>query len=69
MPRTPEDPTPEDVLAEMEPGVPYTVGDLTEQFEEVSRWTLQRRLEALHEAGEIRRKKHAENRVSWWRER
>lgn len=65
VPRTPDDPSPEAVLAAMEVCEPYTVGDLTEQFD-ASRWTIQRRLETLHDQNKIRKKKHSENRVSWW---
>jgi len=66
VPRTPEEPTPEQVLAEMNEGEPYTAGDLTAIFDDVSRWTVQRRLETLHESDSIQKKKHADNRVSWW---
>jgi len=65
VPRTPDEPTAEDVLAEMEPGTPYTVADFEDRFD-VSRWTIRRRLEELHERGAIRRKKHSENLVTWW---
>jgi DNA-binding HxlR family transcriptional regulator len=54
------------VLAEMSVCEPYTVGELEETFEDASRWTIQRRLDALVEDGEISKKKHAENRVSYW---
>lgn len=64
--RTPEDPLPEDVLAVMEPGEPYSVGDLLKKFPDVSRWTIQRRLEALYEDGQVNKKKHNESRVTWW---
>jgi len=67
VPRPQESPTLEEVLALMAVGEPYTTGDLADQFE-ASRWTIERRLEDLHDAGEIQRKKHAANRVSWWRE-
>lgn len=66
VPRTPSDPTPEAVLEEMQPCEPYTAGDLTDLFEDVSRWTIQRRLETLHESDAICKKKHADNRVTWW---
>jgi DNA-binding HxlR family transcriptional regulator len=66
VPRTPEEPTPEAVLAEMSLCEPYTVGELEETFEDASRWTIQRRLDSLVEDGEISKKKHAENRVSYW---
>jgi predicted transcriptional regulator len=66
VPRQPEEPTPEQVLEEMSPCEPYTVSDFETIFDDVSRWTIQRRLATLHEEGEIQKKKHAENRVSWW---
>ncbi len=66
VPRQPEEPTPEQVLEEMNPSEPYTVGDLVDMFDDTSRWTIQRRLESLREDGEVRKKKHSENRVSWW---
>lgn len=66
VPRTPSEPTPEQVLDELRPCEPYTTGDLEERFPDVSRWTIQRRLETLHEDDRIKKKKHAENRVSWW---
>lgn len=66
VPRQPEEPTPEQVLEEMRPCEPYTVGDLVETFDDTSRWTIQRRLESLREDDKVRKKKHSENRVSWW---
>lgn len=66
VPRQPEEPTPEQVLDTMQPCEPYTVGDLVDKFDDTSRWTVQRRLESLRDDGKIRKKKHAENRVSWW---
>lgn len=66
VPRTPEEPTPGDVENIMVPGVPYTVSEITEFYDEVSRWTIQRRLESLEEEGRVRKKKHSENRVSWF---
>ena len=66
MARTPEAPTPEAVLAEMAVCEPYTVGELQEIFEDTSRWTIQRRLDTLAEGGKIAKKKHAENRISYW---
>jgi DNA-binding HxlR family transcriptional regulator len=45
---------------------PYTVSDLQDEFPDASRWTLQRRLDALVEDEEISKKKHTENRVSYW---
>jgi predicted HTH transcriptional regulator len=65
VPRQPEDPQPQDLLDEMNPCEPYTANDLQSKFD-ASRWTIQRRLKNLHEDDKIRKKKHAENRVSWW---
>ena len=66
VPRTPEEPTPEQVLSQMNHCEPYTVSDLQDEFPDASRWTLQRRLDALVEDEEISKKKHTENRVSYW---
>lgn len=66
MPRQPEEPTPQQVLEQMTTCEPYTVNDLLDCFDDVSRWTVQRRLDTLHENGQIRKKKHTENRVSYW---
>lgn len=66
VPRTPSEPTPEQVLESMDPCVPYTAGDLTDEFDDTSRWTIQRRLETLQESDAIQKKKHADNRVTWW---
>ena len=65
VPRTPDEPSHEDVLDEMEPCQPYTVADFEDLYD-VSRWTIRRRLEDLHEDGAIQRKKHSENLVTWW---
>ena len=69
VPRTPEEPTPEDVLEEMNVCEPYTVGDLTDIYEDASRWTVQRRLDSLVDDGHVQKKKHSKNRVSYWRDR
>ena len=66
--RQPEEPTPQQVLDEMNPCEPYTAGELTERFDDASRWTIQRRLQTLLDEEKIQRKEHAENRVSWWQE-
>lgn len=65
VPRTPEEPTADQLLDLMQPCVPYTVSDLVDEFD-TSRWTVQRRLDSLVEDGELRKKKHGENRVSYW---
>lgn len=64
--RQPEEPTPEQVRGEMYPCEPYTVKDFEAIFEDTSRWTIQRRLDTLVEDDVIEKKKHAENRVSYW---
>jgi len=64
--RTPEEPTPEQVLDAMTPCEPYSVSDLVDRYEDTSRWTVQRRLDTLVEDGEVNKKKHTENRVSYW---
>lgn len=66
--RQPDEPSLEQVLSEMDRCEPYTTGELAAEFEDASRWTLHRRLRALHDDGTIKRKEHAANRVSWWRE-
>lgn len=66
VPRTPEGPTPKQVLKEMNPCEPYTVSDLADAFADASRWTVQRRLDSLAEDDELSKKKHTENRVSYW---
>ena len=64
--RTPEEPTPKQVLGEMSLCEPYTVSDLADAFSNASRWTAQRRLDSLVEDGELSKKKHTKNRVSYW---
>jgi len=66
VPRTPEEPTPEQVLEAMTPCEPYTVSDLVDRYDDASRWTVQRRLDTLVKDGEVNKKKHTENRVSYW---
>lgn len=66
MPKEPEEPTPQQVLQEMNPCEPYTVSDLVDRFEDASRWTIQRRLDTLVEKGDASKKKHTKNRVSYW---
>jgi len=66
VPRQPEEPTPQQVLDEMTVCEPFTVQDIQQIFDDTSRWTIQRRLETLHEDGEVSKKKHSENRVSYW---
>lgn len=66
MPGQTKEPTPEQVLDELSPCEPYTANDLEDIFEDASRWTIQRRLDSLHEDGKIQKKKHSETRVSFW---
>lgn len=66
VPRTPEEPTPQQVLEEMNRCEPYKAADIHEEFPDVSRWTIQRRLDALHESEKIQKKKHADDSVSWY---
>src|SRR6056297_627268 len=42
VPRTPEEPTPQQVLEEMDRCEPYIVSDLVDAFPDASRWTVQR---------------------------
>jgi DNA-binding HxlR family transcriptional regulator len=65
VPRTPEEPTPDAVFEEMTPCEPYTTSDLLAAFD-TSRWTVQRRLDTLVDDGRVNKKKHAENRVTYW---
>jgi predicted ArsR family transcriptional regulator len=66
VPRTPDGPTKQDILAEMRPCESYKAADINEQFSDVSRWTIQRRLDSLHAAGDVEKKKHADDSVSWF---
>jgi len=50
----------------MEVCEPYIVSDLENEWEDASRWTIQRRLDTLVDEGKIQKKKHAKNRVSYW---
>jgi DNA-binding HxlR family transcriptional regulator len=66
VPRAPEEPTTNQVLEVMNSCEPYVVADLQDEFSDASRWTLQRRLDALVENGKLQKKKHTSNRVSYW---
>ncbi len=61
-----EKPTPEEVREQMQEGEPYTVSDLLDEFDATPRETLQQRLETLAGEGEVRRKQHGSDRVSYW---
>jgi len=64
--RPQSNPGAEQILTEMNHCEPYIVSDLEDLFSDASRWTIQRRLETLVENGDIEKKKHTENRVSYW---
>jgi len=66
VPRTPEEPSPEQVFIAMDPGEPYTAGEVAEQFPDASRWTVKRRLDKLVSTGFVEKKRHSERRVSYW---
>lgn len=59
------DPKPDEVLAALEEGEPYTTGDVTRMFMDTNRWTIYRRLNQLEERGDLRKVEHAPNRVTW----
>lgn len=63
--RPTESPTPADVLDAMEPDRCYVVADLAEEFDDKNRGTIRVRLEALANAGRIRRRKHANRTVTY----
>ena len=58
----------ERILAEMEDCEPYTAQDLADLLDE-NRRTVDRRLRELAKSGDIQRKKHNSQRVSWWIDR
>jgi len=60
------EPTAQQVLSAMTSCEPYTVSDLQDVFSDTSRWTIQRRLDTLVEQGDLSKKKHSENRVSYY---
>lgn len=66
MPRSPDEPTPEKVLDAMDRCESYNVSDLRSEFEDTSRWTIQRRLDDLVDQGRIQKKKHDNGNVSYW---
>lgn len=70
VPRSPEEPTPEQVYESMVPGRCYVVADLVVKFEDQSapsRWTVRDRLDDLAEAGKIVRTEHENTRVTYQR--
>jgi hypothetical protein len=66
MARQPEEPSQEQVLSAMMTCESYTVKDFKKMFDDTSRWTLQRRLNALVDVGEVNKKEHGETRVTYW---
>jgi predicted HTH transcriptional regulator len=66
MARQPEEPTVDQVRDELSVCEPYTVSDLADVFDSASRWTIQRRLDTLVDQGDLNKKKHAKNKVSYW---
>jgi len=72
VPRPRDPPLPEEVLDEMVANRCYMVADLVVEFEEQydpARGTIRNRLEYLVEEGEIERKKHANDSVTYRKER
>lgn len=72
VPRPRDPPLPEEVLDEMVANRCYMVADLVVEFEEQydpARGTIRNRLEYLVEEGEIERKKHANDSVTYRRKR
>jgi hypothetical protein len=68
VPRPRDPPLPEEVLDEMVANRCYMVADLVVEFEEQydpARGTIRNRLEYLVEEGEIERKKHANDSVTY----
>lgn len=66
VPRSPEDPTPEQVFESMVPGRCYVVADLVAEFD-ASRWTVRDRLVSLSDSERIIRREHANDRVTYQR--
>lgn len=69
--RPQENPTLNDVYEEMVPGRCYVVADLVVAFEDTdaTRWTIQNRLNKLDSEGRIKKRKHANDRVTYRRPR
>lgn len=68
VPRPRDHPLPDEILNAMEPGEPYVVADLVCVFETEygpSRGTIRNRLELLVEEGDVLRKKHANDTVTY----
>lgn len=67
VPRPVGSPTPEEVLETMTPQEPYVVSDLVGEFEDTNKSTIRNRLEYLTDEGQVRRKKHASQTVTYRR--
>ena len=57
----------ERIMEEMDSGEPYTASEIADGLGEPRR-TVTYHLRELAENGEVSRKKHSENRVTYWRE-
>lgn len=60
------EPTAEDVLSKMAVGERYSIDELAAEFHDTFSSTIRRRLDALLNQGKVRKKRHADTRVSWW---
>jgi len=64
--RDEDEDTADAIEAAMEHGVPYMASEVAALFEDMSRWAARDALETLHDRGDVQRKKHAANRVTYW---
>lgn len=70
VPRPPDPPLPKEVLNQMVKNRCYVVADLVAEFEDQydpARGTIRNRLEHLAEEGDVERRKHANDRVTYRR--
>jgi len=65
VPRTPEAPTPDDILEVMDACEPYSAGELAAKLGDTSKPTIYRRLETLHERGRVNKKMAGGSAVYW----
>ena len=63
-----DNPTPDEILASMDTAEPYTVADLQNQFGDCPRWIIESRLKSLCDNQKIKKKTHADGRVSYIRQ-
>lgn len=61
-----QEPTSREVREQMQAGEPYVPAGLLSEFGGTSLERVRQRLEDLAERGEIRRKQHGQNRVTYW---